>query len=88
MDARAKQPVSDAGQEIYEKLREAEAEAETSSLRYSSEEVRHALRATADGSGIERIEDELDLKAYEEAIAKFKKNPETYTLDEVERELY
>lgn len=37
---------------------------------------------------IERIEDELDLKAYEEAITAFKKNPKTYTLDEIERELF
>lgn len=39
-------------------------------------------------AAIERIEDELDLKAYEEALAEFKKNPKTYTLDEIERELF
>ena len=39
-------------------------------------------------AAIERIEDELDLKAYEEAISEFKKNPRTYTLDEIERELF
>ncbi len=38
-------------------------------------------------SVIERIEDEYDLKAYEKAIAKYKDNPITYTLDEVEEEL-
>lgn len=38
-------------------------------------------------SVIERIEDEYDLKAYKKAIAAFHKNPKTYTLDEVEREL-
>lgn len=39
-------------------------------------------------AAIERIEDELDLKAYNEAIAEFRKNPKTYSLDEVERELF
>ena len=38
-------------------------------------------------SVIERIEDEYDLNAYEEAMAEFKKNPVTYSLDEVEKEL-
>lgn len=47
MAPRAKQPASDAEPEIYRKLREAEAEAEASNLRYSSEEVRQALRAAA-----------------------------------------
>lgn len=32
---------------------------------------------------LERIEDEFDLKAYEEAEAEFEKNPTTYTLQEV-----
>ena len=36
---------------------------------------------------IEKIEDEYDLKAYYEAIEEYKKNPKTYTLDEVEKEL-
>jgi len=38
-------------------------------------------------SVIERIEDEYDLKAYEKAMAEYKKNPVTFSLDEVEREL-
>lgn len=38
-------------------------------------------------SVIERIEDEYDLKAYEKAMAEYKANPITYSLDEVEREL-
>lgn len=38
-------------------------------------------------SVIERIEDEYDLKSYEKAMAEHKKNPVTYSLDEVEREL-
>ncbi len=38
-------------------------------------------------SVIERIEDEYDLKAYEESLEEFNKNPVTYTLDEVEKEL-
>ncbi len=36
---------------------------------------------------LERIEDEYDLKAYEEALAAYKANPATMTLEEVEREL-
>ena len=35
----------------------------------------------------ERIEDELDRQAYEEAMKEFRANPVTYTLDEVEKEL-
>ncbi len=35
----------------------------------------------------ERMEDELDRQAYEEAMAEFRKNPVTYTLEEVEKEL-
>ena len=38
-------------------------------------------------SVIERIEDEYDLKAYEKAIADYNKNPVTYSLDEIKREL-
>jgi hypothetical protein len=38
-------------------------------------------------SVIERIEDEYDLNAYKKAMAEFKKNPVTYSLDEVEKEL-
>ena len=36
---------------------------------------------------IEKIEDEYDLKRYEEAMKKFEKDPATYSLDEVEKEL-
>ena len=38
-------------------------------------------------SVIKRIEDEYDLKAYEEAMAEFRANPITHSLDEVEKEL-
>jgi hypothetical protein len=38
-------------------------------------------------SVMERIEDEFDLKAYEQAMAEYRKNPETYTLEEVIEEL-
>lgn len=38
-------------------------------------------------SVIERIEDEYDLKAYEKAVLDYQANPNTYSLDEVEREL-
>ena len=36
---------------------------------------------------IEKIEDEIDLDAYNKAIQEFKKNPKTYTLDEIEKDL-
>lgn len=36
---------------------------------------------------LERIEDEIDLKAYEKAMEDYRANPRTYTLDEVEKEL-
>ena len=36
---------------------------------------------------MEKIDDEIDLKLYEHAMSEYKKNPVTYTLDEVEREL-
>lgn len=38
-------------------------------------------------SVIERIEDELDLAAYEKAIADYKKNPVTYSMEEIEKDL-
>ncbi len=38
-------------------------------------------------SVLEKIEDEMDLKLYEEALAEYRANPATYTLDEVEKEL-
>ena len=36
---------------------------------------------------LERIEDEYDLEDYKQALAEFRANPKTYTLDEVEKEL-
>ena len=36
---------------------------------------------------MERIEDEFDLKAYEEAMAEYKAEPVTYSLEEVIQEL-
>ena len=39
------------------------------------------------GAVLDRIEDELDLAAYEKALADYIKNPKTYTLDEVEKEI-
>ncbi len=35
----------------------------------------------------EQMEDEIDRKAYQDAMAEFKKNPVTYTLSDVEKEL-
>lgn len=36
---------------------------------------------------LEKIEDEYDLKCYEEAIQEYRNNPVTYSLEEVEKEL-
>ena len=36
---------------------------------------------------LEKIEEELDLKAYEKAMEEFHKNPVTYSLEEVKKEL-
>lgn len=36
---------------------------------------------------IEKIEDEIDLKLYKKAMEDFKKNPITYTLEEIKKEL-
>jgi RHH-type rel operon transcriptional repressor/antitoxin RelB len=38
-------------------------------------------------SALEHIENEYDLSVYNDAIKTFKANPETYTLDEVEKKL-
>ena len=35
---------------------------------------------------IEKIEDEIDLAAYNKAIETYRKNPKAYTLEEVEKE--
>ena len=69
----------------------------TLSLRLSDEDAT-LIRRYADMNGmtvselvrrrvIERIEDEFDLKLYEKAMADFKADPVTYTLNEVESEL-
>jgi len=36
---------------------------------------------------LEKIEDEIDLQLYEEALAEFEKSPAAYALDAVEKEL-
>ncbi len=36
---------------------------------------------------IEKIENEYDLETYKKAIEEYKKNPKTYSLDEVKEEL-
>ena len=36
---------------------------------------------------IERIEDEIDLEAYNKAYEEYQKDPKTYTLEEVKKEL-
>ena len=36
---------------------------------------------------LEKIENEYDLECYNNAIKEYKKNPKTYTMDEVKKEL-
>ena len=36
---------------------------------------------------MEKIEDEYDLKCYYKALEEYEKNPKTYTMDEVKKEL-
>lgn len=36
---------------------------------------------------LEKIENEYDLKCYYEAMEEYKKNPKTYTMEEVKKEL-
>ena len=36
---------------------------------------------------IEQIENEYDLKTYKKAIEEYEKNPKTYTIEEVKKEL-
>lgn len=36
---------------------------------------------------IEKIEAEYDLECYKKAVAEYKKNPKTYTMEEVKKEL-
>ena len=38
-------------------------------------------------SALERIEEEIDIEMYNKALEEYKKNPTTYTLEEVEKEL-
>ena len=59
-----------------EKLIKAYAEINNISL---SELIRNAV--------IEKIEDEYDLKCYYEALKEYNKNPKTYTIEEIKKEL-
>lgn len=36
---------------------------------------------------LEKIEDEYDLECYKKAMEEYKKNPKTYTMEEVKKEL-
>lgn len=69
----------------------------TVSLRLNDEDS-EIIRAYASMNGIsmselfrkavlEHIEDELDIKAYEEAMAEYRADPVTYSLEEVAKEL-
>ncbi len=44
-----------------------------------SEVIRRAI--------IDQIEDEYDLEVYEKAMAEYRENPVTYSLDEIEKEM-
>lgn len=63
-----------------------------------SEEDEKLIKAYADINNItmsdlirnavmEKIENEYDLKSYKKAYDEYKKNPKTYSLDEVKKEL-
>ncbi len=69
----------------------------TISLRLSNEEAA-LMKKYAQMNGVtmselvrkcvlEHIEDEHDLAAFQAAMAEFRKDPETFTLEEVEKEL-
>ena len=69
----------------------------TISLRLNDDDTR-VIKAYSDMHGmsvselmrqavLERIEDEYDLKAYEAAMAEYKANPITYSLEDVAKEL-
>ncbi len=49
--------------------------------RMNGQSVSEFIRSTV----MERIEDEIDIKLYKEAMEEFRKDPVTYTQDEVER---
>ncbi len=36
---------------------------------------------------LEKIEDEIDLEAYNRAMEEYKKDPKTYTMEEIKKEL-
>ena len=69
----------------------------TISVRLSDKDAK-LFKAYADINGIsmselirssvlERIEDEYDIKIYEEAMKEYLSDPKTYSMDEVEKEL-
>lgn len=67
------------------------------SVKLSDEEAR-LIKAYADMHGVtvselmkrsalERIEDDIDLTSYNEAMAEYKRNPVSHSLEELEKEL-
>ena len=51
--------------------------------KFKRQSVSEVIRAAI----MEQIETEFDLQIYEKALAEFKANPVSYTLEEVEKEL-
>ena len=68
---------------IYLRLNEADTKLFKKYAKLKGVTVSELIRSSV----IKHIEDEYDLKAYEEATAEFKENPITHSLDEVEKEL-
>ncbi len=62
-------------------------EAETALIKSYAAMNRMSVSELVRQTVLERIEDEIDLKAYEKAMAEYKANPVTFSLDEAEREL-
>ncbi len=60
---------------------------ETALIKKYAELKRMSVSELIRQSVIERIEYEYDLKVYEKAMAEYRQNPVTYSLEEVEREL-
>ena len=63
------------------RVKEEEADLIRDYARMNGQSVSEFIRSTV----MERIEDEIDIKLYKEAMEEFRKDPVTYTQDEVER---
>lgn len=63
------------------RVSESESELIRNYARMSGMSVSEFIRTTV----MERIEDEIDIKLYKEAMEEYRKDPTTYTQEEVER---